>query len=242
MEWSKLNIQDTTILNMKLALVVTVLLFFLSIETVLATTGTSPVEAYVNPCGVFLTQTSCEAAGCYWWDSSCHYQPSIPGGTVGPTPENITINIVILTESITTPGNFSFAINLTNERNYKIEGFLDYWIENHFTRKKYFEHTNETVMIPASSNITLERNIFLLLPVGDYFLKAEFTRTPIEIREKISDQKDFTVTSALGWYQTERPLDPAETAIIITFLILIIIFAYGVYTITSDFYSYTFSE
>jgi len=226
---------------MKAMIIISALLFILSVDVVLAPTGTTPVEAYVNPCNVFLTQISCEAAGCYWWSGACHENPATEG-TIGPVAENYSISITILTDPITTPGNFSFIINLTNERNYKIEGLLDYWVENHFTRKKYFEHNNETTMIPASSSILLERDIFLLLPIGDYFLKAEFTRTPIEVKEKISDQKDFSVTSALGWYQPSRPLEPAETAIIITFLILIIIFGYGIYVITSDFYSYTFSE
>lgn len=227
---------------MKTVVIMFALLLFLPVGTVIATTGNTPLEAYVNPCSIFLTRFSCEMAGCYWWSDSCHESSSPIEGTIGPEYRNLTINITILTDPVTTPGNLSFIVNLTNERNYGIDGILNYWVENHLTKIRYYEHNNKTLMIPASSTIEIDENIFLLLPIGDYFLKAEFIRTPIEVREKISDQKDFTVVSALGWGQPSRPLDPAEIAIIITFLILIIIFAYGIYRITADFYSYTFSE
>lgn len=227
--WNKLNNRESTLFNMKI-LIITFALCFLLVATpaFCAMEGNTPLEVTVNPCTIFLNSLSCESVGCYWWDAACH-ETQRPSGGEGPSPKlNYFMNITILTTTITTPGNISFVINLTNKGNSKIEGTINYWIENHLTKKRYFEYMNESLTIPASSEKSIERNIFLLLPMGDYFLKAEFTRMPLEVRENITDQKDFSVESALGWSTSSKPISFTEMAIIIVFMILIIIFAFGI--------------
>ena len=241
--WNKLNNRESTLFNMKIIAIFIVLGFLLTVNRAFAVSeGTTPLEVTVNPCSIFLNSLSCESAGCYWWDGSCH-DTQRPAGGEGPSPKlNYFMNISILTTTITTPGNISFVINLTNKGNSKIEGIVNYWIENHLTKKRYYEHTNETASMIAVSTTQIRKDVFLLLPVGDYFLKAEFYRTPIEIRENITDQKTFSVSSALGWSQPTKPLGTTEMIIIIAFLVLIVIVGYGIYTVAADFYSYGFSE
>lgn len=226
-----------SIMDKRIVVPVIIALILIPMASATSDTGTTPLSIYVNPCTVFMTEAACISAGCNWCNNNCQSSDCITG--FGKTPDDL-FNITIIihdSENIKSTGEMDFSLFLENNNSHVVKGTIWTWFVNKASGKEY-NRRNESVFIEAQSTQMLNITLFIFLVPGEYDLMVEQIRQPSRIKDFA--EQTFLVRTATGFVPPETVVDPSEMYLMILFIGLIVVVAFLILVLITEYYKYFF--
>ena len=224
-------------MNLKWMIPIIVVFLLIPMASAESDMGNTPLRIYVNPCTVFMTESPCVLAGCNWCNNNCQSGDCVTGtGTTFHDIFNITI-IIRDPDKIKNTGEMDFSLFLENNNSYVVKGTVWTWFVNKASGKEY-NRRNESVYIETRSAQMLNITEFLFLVPGEYDLMVENIRVPSRVKDVA--ETTFFVKTSTGFIPAGTVLDPSEIFLMFLFISLIIIVAFVILMLMTDYYKYFF--
>ena len=157
-------------------------------------------------------------------------------GTTVHDKFNITI-IIHDPDKIKSTGEMDFSLFLENNNSYVVKGTVWTWFVNKASGKEYNKR-NESIFMEARSAQMLNITEFLFLVPGEYDLMVENIRSPSRVKDIV--ETTFLVRTSTGFIPSGTVLDPSEIVLMVLFISLIIIVAFVILMLMTDYYKYFF--